>query len=270
MMTWKAFARKLFELEDSDPIYMSLGRADIPVYQKKRFMAAWVTFYNPGVAAKASELSSDKYWPYIYKIFPTAKRGSERRHFRGAQGHDALDSWQKMFPLPSKMVDYMEGKNYFEVKKNAETVLRIGPYFVFKFADVQERVFRKPCYFPPEAAAHSPDVPQQGAKLIFPDKTVLQAYNTIADYMNDEGMKSPPWYDRPMNMQEAETVCCVMKQYLHGKWAPYTRTAKAVKSLLATPSDTAEGMLSEICQRVGTKRKNIGAWADDKLLQLKK
>ena len=268
MMSWKQFAKTLFEIEDADPGYMLLGRAKISLPQKRRFMAAWCAFYNPGIAAKASEYEGELFWRYLRTQYATAKRASERRHFRGKAGLDALKTWQERFTLPEAMVSYMVASDFFKVQYRAKSVPQIGVYFVWKFADVQERVFRIPCAFPPEAAKHSPSVPQQGAKRIAPDLTVGETYAMIADYLNDLGMRSPPWYDRPMNMQEAETVACVYKQYVNGKWCPHSRTAKATRSLLATPSDTGEVLLKALHTRTGVRRKEMDAWQTDVLNQL--
>jgi len=266
-MTWMKFAKLLFKLEDADPGYSMLYRADIHRYQKQRFMTAWCSFYNPGIAAAASEYRDAQFWDYLREQYPTAKRASERRHFRGKAGLNALDAWQRMFPKPEMMVDHMVGSTYFQVKEKAKSVPLIGVYYVWKFADVQERVFKIPCIFPPRAAAHSPNVPQQGALLIAPEATVLHTYTRIARYLN-KFMMAPPRFDRPFNMQEGETVCCVYKQYRNGKWAPHTRTAKATKSLLATPSKTGEEMLRALHESTGVKRKDVDKWATEKLAQL--
>ena len=269
MMTWQHFAEKLFNIEDADPGYMLLGRAPIPLEQKQRFMVAWCAYYNPGIAAAASEYTGAAFWAYLGKVYLWAKRASERRHFRGDAGRNALKSWQAMFPKPESMVIYMQGKTYLDVRERAKNVALIGDYFVWKFADVQERVFRVPCEFGEKAAELSPKVPQQGAKLINPKSTVRYTYGQIAYYLNHLGMRAPPWNDRPMNMQEAETVCCVYKQYRNGKWAPFTRTAKATRSLLATPSDTAEIMLKALHSSVThVKRKDMDTWQAKILAQL--
>lgn len=269
MMTWKEFAVKIFDIEDADPGYMMLGRAPIPLEQKQRFMVAWCAYYNPGIAAAASEHTGKAFWQYLERVYVGAKRASERRHFRGDAGRNALKAWQVMFPRPESMITYMQGKSYLAVRDRAKKVVQIGDYFVWKFADVQERVFRVPCYFEPKAAGLSPKVPQQGAKLINPDQTVAYTYEQIADYMNQRGMRSPPWNDRPMNMQEAETVCCVYKQYRNGKWAPFTRTAKATRSLLAMPSETADIMLDTLHSSVThVRRKEMNAWQAKILSQL--
>lgn len=259
-MTWQRFAKMLFQLEDADPGYMMLARVDWSVPQKQRFMAGWCAFYNPGIAAKASMYRGHEFWEYLRTQYPIAKRASERRHFRGAAGLRAINSWEQKFVNPERMVLHMQGDTYFDVKNAAKTVVQIGEYFVWKFADVQERVFRIPCHFAPEAAKYSPKVPQQGAKLIDFKKTVGETYDMISDYLNAARMKAPPWYDRPMNMQEAETVACVYKQYRHGKWCPFSRTAKATRSLLATPSEAGEQILLALHQETGIQRGGMQAW----------
>ena len=96
-MTWTKFGKLLFKLEDADPGYLLLARANINEDQKKRFMTAWCAFYNPGIAAAASEYTGRKFYDYLRSVYPTAKRASERRHFRGQAGLKALDSWQAQF-----------------------------------------------------------------------------------------------------------------------------------------------------------------------------
>jgi hypothetical protein len=71
-----------------------------------------------------------------------------------------------------------------------------------------------------------------------------------------------------MNMQEAETVCCVYKQYRNGKWCPYSRTAKATRSLLAKPSKTAEEMLSSLHAFTNVGRKEMDQWQQEVLAKL--
>lgn len=268
-MSWKAFSKKLFDpiLTDADPGYYVLYGADIPTDQKKRFMVAWSTFYNIGLAAKGSQFNDKKFWVYLNSVYDTATRASERRHFRGKAGRAALTQWEQKFKQPEKLVDHMFGKDYFIVRENAREVKQMGEYFVWKFADVQERVFGIPCDFT-DAASYSPKVPRQGAEIIAPGIDIEKTYEMIAEYMNDLGMVAPPRNDRPMNMQEAETVCCVYKQYLNNKWVHGSRTAKATRSLLALRSDTGDHMLHVLHHKIGTKFKDMGSWAEEKLDQL--
>lgn len=278
-MNWRQFAVQLFEDEDADPGYMMLARADIPEEQKIRFLVAWVTYYNPGIAACASIAGSSKrFWEYLFLQYPTAKRASERRHFRGAAGRLALTNWRVQFPNPEEMVAYLFSDTYFQVRGKAKHVPQIGAYFVWKFADIQERVFRIPCDFT-GAESYSPKVPQIGAWMIKSEEkfwqegclTVAPIYKMIYDHLNKRQMRSPPWYDRPMNMQEAETVCCVYHQYLGGKYTRHSRTAKAVRRLLGNTCSATDTYLEallrgptshDVDRPVFSNRKEAGQWSD--------
>jgi Alpha-glutamyl/putrescinyl thymine pyrophosphorylase clade 2 len=264
MTEWLQFGRRLFSTEDADPMYYALARAELPIDQKERFMVGWVTYYQPGIAATASEKNDKAFWGYLRSVYAAAPRASERRHFRGQAGEKALREWQRHFPYPEEMVRYMRGETYFHVKETAKDVPQIGPYFVWKFADVQERVFRIPCDFT-GAEKFSPKVPQEGAKLISQTATTKQVYDLIIRHMSD--MKSPPWYDRPINMQEAETVCCVFHQYVGGGYTWMSRTAKAAKRLLAYPCDTSDALLEALMNDRGigipaVNKTAIRQWVD--------
>lgn len=241
-MDWKKFAVQLFATEDADPGYVALAHARLPEDQKKRFMAAWVTYYHPGIAAQASEYHGDTFWKFLLGNYEKAPRASERRHFRGRAGQVALDAWRRQFKHPEEMVDYMRGDTYFDVREHSHSVPQIGPYFVWKFADVQERVFRDPCDFT-GAAKYSPKVPQDGAKLISKIATVEQVYARIVTELNVKLHKAPPWHDRSFTIQEAETVCCVYHQYIGGGYWPMSRTAKMILRLAAYPCSTSSELI---------------------------
>lgn len=245
MMLWPEFATQLFAYEDADPMYYALQRADLPTPQKMRFMVGWCTYYHPGIAACASQYTGHKFWSYLTQQYATAPRASERRHFRGQAGLKALSAWRYLFPAPEKMVEHMQGDTYFDVREKAKTVPQIGQYFVWKFADVQERVFGIPCSFH-EAARYSPKVPQEGAKLISQKWTIEETYTQIAKWLNQQlKAGAPPRYDRPYNMQEAETVCCVYHQYVGGSYWPMSRTAKAIIRLRAYRSSVSDHLIEQ-------------------------
>jgi len=43
--------------------------------------------------------------------------------------------------------------------------------------------------------------------------------------------KAPPWFDRPLNIQEAETILCKYKSHTHGHY-PVGKDVAAVKKAL--------------------------------------
>lgn len=239
---WQIFAEKLFRLEDADPMYYALERVDFPLDYKYRFMVGWITYYHPGIAASAARYTGERFWSELVSHYATAKRASERRHFRGEAGMKALKAWSILWPEPERMIPSLFGSTYFEVRSKARVVPQIGDYFVWKLADVQERVFHVPCDFT-GAEKWSPKVPQEGAKLIS-TAPIEQVYAMIVEQMQPR--MSPPAYDRPINMQEAETVCCVYHQYRGGGYTYGSRTAKAHRRLSAYESQANEAMLDAL------------------------
>ena len=96
-VTWKVFGEFIFDCREADPGYYVvnyLREAGYNADQLKRFAVAWCAFYNLGIAARASELKGPKFYELLVSLYPTAKRASERRHFRGAAGLKALAQWQ--------------------------------------------------------------------------------------------------------------------------------------------------------------------------------
>lgn len=162
---WRKFAKNLFALEEADPGYMLLARAELSEAQKLRYILAWCTFYNPGLAAKASDYQGAKFYDYLRSMYPTAQRASERRHFRGQAGLKALAQWQELYPKPEKMIEACFGPTYLHVRKNMQPMAQMGDYFYWKLADIQDTVFHEPVDFT-GCEKYMPKVPQQGAEII--------------------------------------------------------------------------------------------------------
>lgn len=250
---WRTFATTLFKIEDADPGYMMLARAKLSEAQKKRYVVAWCTYYNPGIAAVASEKMGGYFWRYLVNAYPTAKRASERRHFRGQAGLKALADWSDSFRHPEEMVEACFGESYLDVRRNMQGMTQMGDYFYWKLADIQDTVFGEPCDFR-GCEKYMPKVPKQGAQLIrnidgglahglplgFGD---LESTMDVITY-HIRKLKHP-LHDRKLALQEAETVCCVFKQH-HGDYKLGYRTAKAVarvRSALTEAPKTAKALL---------------------------
>jgi Alpha-glutamyl/putrescinyl thymine pyrophosphorylase clade 2 len=277
MDSYLQFAHRLFELEDADPGYMALARVPWPTNKKLRFMAAWCTFYNPGIAAKAAEYTGKDFWDYLFRVYDKAPRASERRHFRGQAGLKAIRSWENNFHSPERLITSMRGRTYNEVRRAVRDVAQYGDYFTWKVADVQERVFRIPCDFT-GAEEHSPKVPQEGALMIAAEDplelkkatrtgTIKRVYSEVINHLNRLGHDAPPWYDRPINMQEAETVCCVYHQYKAGDYTYMSRTAKMTKRIYESRSNSGDELMHALHRPHKTTEnllpKELYQWAED-------
>lgn len=265
--SWQDFSKFLFSFGEADPGYYvvrGLIDAGVPMDQIERFVIGWTTFYNLGIAAKVSELKGAKFYAYLNDIYPTAKRASERRHFRGAAGLGALAQWQRQWPNPEDLADHMLKPNgtLDDVRIAATTVSHMGPYMTWKYGDLTEIVTGEPLQFRGFEKL-SPKVPTEGAALIADEAGVpvdtARIYRSIAKYMNTHGVRSfaTPWRD--MDVQDGETVCCVYKQYRSGSYWPGVRTAKALARLIADGEgcDTAKlgvTVLEKLAAKTGLYR----------------
>lgn len=247
---WRSFAKKLFELQDADPGYLLLARAKIPNMQKLRYVLAWCTYYNPGIAAIASEYQGKEFYRYLRSVYSTVSRASERRHFRGAAGLKALEQWESLYPHPEAMVNACFGDTYLDVRANMKHMAQMGDYFYWKMADIQDTVFGMGVDFT-GCEKYMPKVPQQGAEKIWNLEPHEWDFNLVqAMRMVSRHIKQVPHAlsDRNLLLQEAETVCCVFKQHVVGDYKYGFRTAKAVKRLRAVEKEckTAKKLLEGV------------------------
>lgn len=239
---WRAFATCMFRLEDADPGYMLLRRAALPYAQKLRYVLAWCTYYNPGIAAVASEYQGAEFYDYLRSLYPTAKRASERRHFRGKAGLKALDDWQKWYPKPEAMIEACYGPHYLKVRNQMKGMTQMGDYFYWKLADIWDTVFGKAVSFD-GCEKYMPKVPKQGAEIIYKlEAPVGVCLAELSDVMQTitlhiEDIPYPVKEGRTLALQEAETVCCVFKQHTVGDYRYGYRSAKAWNRLLSVKAE---------------------------------
>lgn len=251
---WRKFAEVMFKLEDADPGYMLLKRAELDRATKMRYVLAWCTYYNPGVAAVACQFQGAKFYEYLRHVFPSAKRASERRHFRGQAGQKALMQWQDLYPKPEAMIEATHGTSYLQVRKNMQHMAQMGDYFYWKLADIWDTVFNKPVSFD-GCEKYMPKVPKQGAEIIWDIDPAYQDEGSFSlSYVMDdvthhiEDIPYPVKEGRTLALQEAETVCCVFKQHVVGDYRYGYRSAKAWKRLRGVEGKPAaalrEGLLA--------------------------
>jgi hypothetical protein len=253
-----AFTKRIFTEWDADPGYYALQYSGLPREQMLRASIAWCTYYNLGIAADASEYKGKRFWDYLINLYPTAKRATERRHFRGAAGLKALDQWSSTWKQPEHMADYICGSgvnSYFSIRARAKPVAQYGDYFYWKWCDLHEVLGYGPVAMA-GSEKHSPKVPQQGAELIatmHPETVVLgdttaEVYAEIVQWGRTNKVPPRTTKHRGFSIQEAETVCCVYKQMANGSYVYGTRTAKAVRRLRASASDTAKQMAETLLE----------------------
>jgi hypothetical protein len=176
-------------------------------------------------------------------------RGAERRHFRGAQAVDPVGSLIAKYRDAEEAVLGMLGGCIpglsYTFKSVTGAVQRhrgFGPWIAFKIADMAERVLRLPVDFSDCELGIYKD-PRQGAAVAFVQKhggsvpgkfqheldgppwhyaiTDDELRYTVDHYVKLWRRKhalAPPWNDRPVNVQEIETIFCKYKSHLKGHY----------------------------------------------------
>lgn len=276
------FGRHLITSGDLDPVYIALPKAVVETDQQSRWLIAYWCFYHCGVASWLSERRGVAFWEGMLEAAANASsaptggrwpRGSERRHFRGAAAIKAVLALEKRYGLhPEEMVKYIsmdhvtrpiETIPYVKIAERTREHLLFGPWIAFKVADMLERINGVPINFD-EAAVFMFKDPTRAAEMLYrkkaglPDTAKIKTAKIIpevVDYLTKEfnDLSAPPLRDRPIGLQEVETVLCKWKSHMNGhyplnndiieiregvsEWAAHSETAKAFLHFMPEEAD---------------------------------
>lgn len=222
-----AFGRDLIRTEDLDPIYSALVGSGLPLPVRERWCVAYWLFYHAGVACLASEEPGMDVWSLLLRNVGSWPRGTERRHFRGEAAVDALLYLQQR-GTPERIVRWLlgpplSGVPFATVSGRAKTLPQFGPWIAWKLADMGERCLERSVSFSSDTMGLYRD-PRQGAALVatgdhkaeVSDETVARVVKALE--LELAGCLAPPLGDRPVNVQEVETVCCKYKAQTRGHY----------------------------------------------------
>lgn len=229
------FGKGLLETGDLDPIYIMLHRArekdSISLNALLRWLVGYWCLYHSGAAAflsdsndfwatlEAAAINADKNWP----------RGAERRHWRGRA---AIASWKHIssgFISPEDMVLFIangEPRSFTGVSARVKKLVGFGPWIAFKIADMLDRVAGFPVDFS-GADLSIYDEPAKAADIyLHHEGKIIEHHSKSARLRmvvkelvpQFSAHKAPPLYDRPVGLQEVETIMCKWKSHLNGHY----------------------------------------------------
>ena len=242
-LTIEKFGKLLLKTNDLDPVYVALRRTNMGASQLKRWLIAYLCFYNAGSASWLSEYDGLEFWDWMgiaalnVESAPTGgrwPRAKERRHFRGDVCVRAVQQLREWYGRqPEDMITEMVScaPNYEEVADRVKKHPLFGPWVAFKIADMLETVldvrvdFSQAAVFmfkdPTKAAlmqwrlaeGHEPESdvqPPNQQQAIEHIVGQLQSYFGLSD--------APPTYQRKVNLQEIETILCKWKSHYRGHY----------------------------------------------------
>jgi hypothetical protein len=262
---------------DLDPVYVAINNSGLGENTLSRLCVAYWCFYHLGMAAHLAEIKNPaEFWQAMHKAavneskpdgtkpFP---RGAERRHFRGAQAVNAVAELIKLYP--SGAVAAVEGfvrknaegrRTYKSVSDGVQQHRGFGPWIAFKVADMSERVLGYDVDFDDCHLGIYKD-PRQGAAVAYLEmigQTVDRPWLypitddelklTVEKYVTRfqrAGFTSPPANDRPVNVQEIETVFCKYKSHLKGHY-PTNKDTNELRHSMQGWGDLAETLRSNL------------------------
>lgn len=276
------FGSHLLATGDLDPIYIALPKVfDHPagsIPQLKRWLVAYWCFYHAGQACYISEAQGPEFWDrfracakneVLSPIGERWQRGHERRHFRGEAASKATRIMAgKYLEDPERLVDDIVGTPglpnnipFKTVAERAQQLPLFGPWISFKVGDMIDRVLGVTVDFDNDAVFMFKD-PTEAALRLWRLKAGLnesaqpkdkgKAIQDVVNYLTDyfRGCAAPPRMDRPVGLQEVETILCKWKSHQNGHYPlnndideirngvePWTKVSGAAVDFLAAMPD---------------------------------
>lgn len=250
------FGRALLSSGDLDPIYIALLRSGYPEEQMHRWLIAYWCYYSAGVASFMSEAEGHEFWRWMEvaalneEETPAGgrwERGHERRHFRAKIAQKSISALRARYGgRPEDMVDYIaqpirmmepvrhgttpyEPLEFRTVSARAQEHYAFGPWIGFKIADMVDRCLGVPVKFDnahvfmfedPEEAALKLWRLSQGLPETAKPKDKARTLELVTHYLitTFDQFKAPPLADRPVNIQEVETILCKWKSHMNGHY----------------------------------------------------
>jgi hypothetical protein len=233
------FGKQLIESKDLDPVYVMLWNAKLEQGTLCDWLVAYWCFYHVGTASWVvdnGKSSGDQYWSALLEAASTAEhpRSSERRHFRGQQAVKAVLELRSRRLTCSELVAQLSGPvndwppyttpqaapSLATVVDRVKQLRGFGDWIAFKVADMLERLDMCPVNFSPSDVLTMYEAPREGAELVRAEYELPKVYPNVYNFLISRlgHLKAPPRYERPINIQEVETILCKWKSHLNGHY----------------------------------------------------
>lgn len=233
------FGRRLIMTNDLDPLYVALYKSKAEIGRRTlcNWLLAYWCFYHAGVASYMSELDGEGYWKTMMVAARNETggwpRGKERRHFRAVNAINSIEYFMAQGKSPSAIIDDWYARTLKELSKKVQQAVGFGPWIAFKVADMMERVLGCPIsfdetevmmYSEPKKAAwmlwNERMAPKYPPNTKFKEDAVLKSVveNLTIHFSKLNSHLAPPRYERPVNIQEIETILCKWKSHKNGHY----------------------------------------------------
>jgi hypothetical protein len=281
------FGSRLVQTGDLDPIYTMLNATSMPDTTLNRWCLAYWMFYHAGVASQLAE--SPNFWDMVWRAQREKwPRGTERRHYKAAQSERSIKYLQERYPNAEDAADDVSSihtplHHRFEmIQQRAMSWVGFGPWIAFKIADMVDAVLHVPGDFTgtegdffddPVAGAICVLAPEfgielEGAELVREAKAEAKAVNRTekAERVRAAvkllkagplGKLRSPTADRPLGVQEYETIFCKYKSHLNGHY-PVGKDTKEIIHGLHGWGDLAQQLATNLEKTASDNQTPLG------------
>lgn len=246
------FGHRLLSSGDLDPVYVALHNLRnidaISGDQLCRWLLAYILCYHVGASCWLSEKTGHDFFYCLRNAAentlaaPTGgrwPRSHERRHWRGQFAVDVVNKLDARFGNhPEGFIldlidrDQLEADNpepisFSEFSKRVKAHHGFGAWATFKLADLVDRLNIQPIDFAYDDVVIYKD-PVEAAERLFRQRNGLDenanvkphAVRGVFDYLIEyyKHEKAPPMEDRPIGLQEVETILCKWKSHQNGRY----------------------------------------------------
>jgi Alpha-glutamyl/putrescinyl thymine pyrophosphorylase clade 2 len=238
LATIEEFGAQLLTTGDLDPVYVALRKARLDQETLRRWLFAYWCCYHVGASCYLAQHEGKDYWDWMYLMAANSAltplggrwpRGHERRHFRGEKAWRAIDYYQHNWGTPENLVRKIEehGPKFSNIRRHVIAALpQFGPWMAFKIGDMLERVLEVEVDFV-DSDVLMFDQPYGSAMDVYAEleeqhlgapqgDPVRLATAYLIKYFS--GYEAPPSYNRPVNIQEVETILCKWKSHKNGSY----------------------------------------------------
>lgn len=251
------FGNELLRSKDLDPTYVILYEVKWSRDVLKRWLTAYWFFYDVGTASWIT--SQDGFYGAVRSCLKHAPRGAERRHFRGDAAAKAVDQWERRWPEPTRAIDSWSAETFEEYAAMAKAEAHVGDWIVYKMADMTERVLARPLKFPNDMTGWYSE-PKAGAMLVARELGASSANEAVQELLRYRWETyAPPRFDRPVGIQEVETICCKFKAYRAGRYEAGTDW-KAIRNSLRRTKSARGDELSVLAEKFGGASDRQRSW----------
>lgn len=246
------FGKKLLDSGDLDPVYIALydlhRLGTFNDSQLCRWLLAYILCYHVGAACWLSEKTGHDFFHFLRLAAentlpaPTGgrwPRSHERRHWRGQFAIDVVNKLDARFGnCPEDFILSLVDRDELTTSKPElisfhEFSMRVkahhgfGSWATFKLADLVDRLGINPIDFSYEDVVIYKD-PVEAAERLFRERNGLAPNATLKSHAVKgvflyligyfDHYSAPPLYDRPVGVQEIETILCKWKSHQNGRY----------------------------------------------------